>query len=224
MFPDTTESDVADLLGKSIAVDSYDNVYAVRWRGIYDEDSNVKSDHVLYVFDENYNIKFLSVLNFLDGEKRKHVKIAVNKKQNLIMCQENQEYVTDNTGKLISQFKRDDDSVRSLDISNNNDIMIALHYSSAVEMYSTEGNLKSVIKVPEGHKVRQVAFHHGIGKIIGLTNVRKLDSLFFLVYSETGEQENSVVLAKGSCQKASNVKSHLDGAFAVQVGGSITLI
>ena len=143
---------------------------------------------IMYVFDENYNIKFLSVLNFLDkNEKRNHVKIVVNKNENPIMCQDNQVYVTDNTGKLISQFERDGDSVRSLDISNNNDIMIALHYSSAVEIFSTEGNLKSDIKVPEGHKVKEVAFHHCTGKIFVLTFVIKLDSLFLLGYSETGE-------------------------------------
>ena len=226
MFSNTPESDVADLLGKSIAVDSSDNVYAVMCRGTRDKDGNVKSDRVLYVFDENYNIKLVSVVDFLDGEKRKDVKIAVNKNQNLIICQDNKVYVTDNTGKLISQFERDGDPVCSVDISINNDIMIASYGRSAVEIYSTEGNLKSVIKVPKDHKVRGVAFHHGVGKIIVLTWVNKLESLLLLGYSETGELEHSVFLRKNDLAYIlnSSVKSHLNGAVAIQVWSSIILI
>ena len=225
MFSDKPESNVVKLYSMSIAVDSSDNVYAVRWRGTRDKGGNVKSDHVLYVFDENYNIKLVSVLNFLDREKYKDVNIAVNKNQNLIMCQENQVYVTDNKGKLLSEIKRYGDPVDSLDISNNNDIMIASNdRCSTVEMYSTEGNLKSTIKVPESHEVRGAAFHHYIGKIIVLTWVRELHSLFLLGYSETGELESLVFLTKRLWYLRLDVKSHLNGAFSIQVGSSIILI
>ena len=225
MFPDTTESNEVQLYIKSIAVDSNDNAYAVMWRKTRDKDDNVKSDHVLYVFDENHNIKLVSVLGFLlDRKKSGCVKIAVNKNQNLIMCQDNQVYIADNTGKLISQFERDGDPVRGLDISNNNDIMIASDGRSAVEIYSTDGSLKSTIKVPEGHKVRGAAFHHYIGKIIVLTKVRKLDSLFLLGYSETGELESSVFLTNDLEYLSSDVKSHRNGTVAINVLFSITLI
>ena len=218
MFPDTTESNEVQLYSKSIAVNSNDNAYALMWRKTRDKDGNVKSDHVLYVFDENHNIKLASVLGFLlDRKKSGCVKIAVNKNQNLIMCQDNQVYIADNTGKLISQFERDGDPVRGLDISNNNDIMIASDGRSAVEIYSTEGSLKSTIKVPEGHKVRGAAFHHYIGKIIVVTKVRKLDSSFLLGYSETGELESSVFLTNDLEYLSSDVKSHLNGTVAINV-------
>ena len=225
MFPDTTECNVVEMRSKSIAVDSNDNAYAVMWRKTRDKDDNVKFDDVLYIFDENYNIKLVSVLDFLDGDKHKDVKIAVNKSQNLIMCKGNQVYVTDNTGKLISQFERDGDLVRCLNISNNNDIMIALYDRSTFKIYTIEGNLKSTIKVPGDHKVRGAVFHHYIDKIIVLTWVRELHSLFLLGYSETGEQENPVLLWKSDLKyPRSEVKSHLNGTVAIQVGSSITLI
>ena len=223
MFPDTTKSNVVQLYNKSIAVDSSDNAYAVMWRKTRDEDGNVKSDYVLYVFDENYNIKLVSGLDFLDREEYTDVTTAVNKSQTLIMCQVNQVYVTDNTGKLISQFKRDGDPVRSLDISNNNDIMIASDDRSAVKIYTTEGNLKSTIKLPEDHTVIGAAFHHCVCKIIVLTYDRELHSLFLHGYSETGELESSVFLRRSEyfCSK---VKSHPNGTVAIQVWSSITLI
>jgi hypothetical protein len=100
---------------------------------------------------------------------------------------------------------------------------------SAVQIYSTEGNLKSTIKVPEGHKARQVAFHHGICKIIVLTYGWKQDSLFFLGYSETGELENSTFFRKRDPECSLNItriKSHPSGpvAIAVAVRDTITFI
>jgi hypothetical protein len=179
-----------------------------------------KQNFVLYAFDENYNIKHVSVLDFLERGQYKYVKIAVDKNQNLIMLTHwnDQVYICETTGKLKFQFKRDGDRPRSLSISNNNDIMIESHDRSAVQIYSTEGNLKSTIKVPEGHEVVGVAFHHGICKIIVLTYVWKQDSWFFLGYSETGELENSMLF----CARA--VKSHPSGPVAVQVDESITFI
>ena len=237
MFPDTTESNVVETYRKSIAVDSNDNVYAVMWRKTRDKDGNVKSDYVLYVFDENYNIKLVSALDFLHRKKYKlvsaldflhrkkykDVKIVVNKNQNLIMCQDNQVYIADNTGKLISQFGRDGNRVDSLDISNNNDIMIASDDRSAVKIYTTEGNLKSTIKLPEDHTVIGAAFHHCVCKIIVLTYDRELHSLFLHGYSETGELESSVFLRRSE-YFYSKVKSHPNGTVAIQVWSSITLI
>ena len=215
---------------KSIAVDSNDNVYVVTYRKTFDEGS-AKYDYLLYVFDENYNIKHLSVLDFLHARERSHIydmQIAVDKNQNLIILTErnNQVYVCDDVGKLNFQFQRDGQRYLNLDICNNNDIMISSDDCSAVTIYSTEGNLKSTIKAPEGHAILRVAFHHGIGKIILLTYVKKQNCWFLLSYSETGELENSVFLATAQnyeCYEA-DIKSHSSGPVAVKVGEIITLI
>ncbi len=92
-------------------------------------------------------------------------------------------YVCDNLGNLKFQFERDGSSERSLSISKNNDIMIVSDDDRAVLTYSTEGNLKSTIELPEGHEVGQVAFHHGICKIIVITYVEKEESWYSLGYS-----------------------------------------
>ena len=193
ILPNHTESNVA-----AAAVASNDNVYVVTRLKKRDKNGSVKVDFVLYAFDENYNIKHVSVLDFLNATDIRDVNIAIDKNQNLIMLTNwnDQVYICETTGKLKFQFKRDGDHLRSLSISNNNDIMIVSDDCSAVQIYSTEGNLKSTIKVPEGHEVVRMAFHHAICKIIVLTYVRKQDSCFLLGYSETGELENSVFLRK----------------------------
>ena len=211
---------------KSFAVDSNDNLYVVKLSKTRNNNGVVNFDLLLYVFDENYDIKLVSVLDFLDGG-RGFVEIAVDKNQRLIMCRENQVYVADNRGELISQFERDGLCTRSLDICNNNDIMIPSDDGSAVEVYSTEGNLKSTVKVPDGHEVKEVAFHHGIGKIIVLTYVSKQDTCFLLSYSETGKLEKSIFLSKRSLKRSrldASIKCHSSGQFAVAVAKTITFI
>ena len=227
MLPDHTESNVVAQLRMDVAVDSNDNVYAVTWLTC-DKNGSKKEDFVLYAFDENYNIKHVSVLDFLDvnDDEYRFVYIAVDKNQNLIMLTNwnDQVYICKNTGKLKCQFKRDGDHLRSFSISNNNDIMIVSNDHSAVQIYSTEGNLKSTIKVPESHDVVLVAFHHGICKIIVLTYVMNQDSLFLLGYSETGELENSVLLCNQDVRQIMEIKSHPSGPVAVKVDESITFI
>ena len=228
MFPDPTETNV--IRTESIAVDSNDNVYALRWLRTRDENGSVKCDVVLYIFDENYNIKHVSVLDFLDAAPGDtEVNIAVDKNQNLIMItnRNNQVYVCENLGTLKFQFERDGDGLRSLSISKNNDIMIGSDDGRAVHTYSTEGNLKSTIKLPEGHEVRQVAFHHGICKIIVLTRVRKEDSWFMLSYSQSDELENSVFFCKGDTLKYwsdIDIKSHPSRPIVVKYKSSVTFI
>ena len=46
-----------------------------------------------------------------------------------------------------------------MNTSNNNDIMMTSDDDKAAKIYSTEGDLKFTIKVPEGHNVKEVAFH-----------------------------------------------------------------
>ncbi len=225
MFPNPAETNV-DARGKSIAVDSNDNVYAIRWLKTGDENGSVKRDFVLYIFDENYNIKHVSLLDFLDAAGEYHyMNIAVDKYQNLIMITtwNNQVYVCNKWGNLKFQFERRGSWLRSLSVSKNNDIMIESGDSRAVLTYSTAGNSKSTIKLPEGHEVRQVAFHHGICKIIVSTYVRKEKSLFLLGYSETGELENSVFFCKGYPWLV-NVTSHPSGPIVIRYKDSLTFI
>ena len=229
MFPITTEKNVLECWELSVAVDSDDNVYAIRRHKVRDENGGSKYDFVLYVFDENYDIKKVCVLYFLRNRTEKRVKIAVDNNQNLVVLTNwnNQVDVCDNTGKLKFQFQRNGRLLRSLTISNNNDIMIVSDDDSAVHTYSTDGDLKSKVKVPCGHKALQMAFHHGICKIIVTTYVDKEDSLFLLSYSEKGKLENSAFF----CKKDPGVdfwdvqmESHPRGPVAVSYKKCITFL
>ena len=225
MLPEPAETNVVGRWLNDVAVDSNDNVYASRRLVRRDENGGIKYDFVLYVFDENYNIKHVSVLGFLDGGY--YVRIAVDKNQNLYMITDwnNQVYVCDNEGKLKFKFERDGHDRSSLSISNNNDVMIVSDDRSAVEIYTTEGNRKSTTKVPEGHYALKVAFHYGMCKIIVLTCVAKQDSLFILSYSETGELENSVSFRKPDPERNYvDMKSHPSGPVAVVMNETITFI
>ena len=125
MFSYPLKKNLIEQWRMSVAVDSNDNVYVVRWLKIRNI-STIKEEFVLYSFDENYNSKRVSVLNFGDGGDDRYVNIAVDKNQNLIMLTNwnNQVYVCNNTGILKFKFKREGDWLRGLSISNNNDIMI----------------------------------------------------------------------------------------------------
>ena len=223
MFPEPTESNVVYGMAKDVAVDRNDNAYAVRQLVTREE----TYEFVLYVFDENYNIKNVSALHFLTMYAYLYVKIAVDKDQNLYMITDwdNQVYVCDNAGKLKLKFKRDGDKPRRLSISNNNDVMIVSNDCSAVHIYTSEGDLKSTIKVPEGHEAWWVAFHHGMCKIIVLSRVWKQDSWFILSYSDTGDRENSVFIYKRDLlRKYTNMKSDPRGPVAVLSDDTITFI
>ena len=227
MLPEPTESNVTGRRAMAVAVDSNDNAYAVRRlesRGKYRE----LYESELYVFDENYNIKNVSALHFLTTIGWfPDVKIAVDQNLNLYMIADcdNQVYVCDNAGKLKLKFNRDGCNLRSFSISDNNDVMIVSNDCSAVQIYTSEGDRKSTIKVPEGHGAARVAFHHGMCKIIVLTCVWKQDSYFILRYSEKGELENSVLFCKGDrFEDVVNIKSHPSGPVAVFLNNIITFI
>ena len=228
MLPEPTESSASLRWAMDVAVDSNDNAYVVRGLVTSDENGGIKYESVLYVFDENYNIKNVSVLHFLNTRHTfAVVKIAADKNQNLYMITywDNQVYVCDNAGKLKLKFKRDEDCPCSLSISNNNDVMIVSDDRSGVQIYTSEGDLKPTIKVPEGHEAMQVTFHHGMCKIIVLTYVQKQDSWFILSYSDTGDRENSVFFCKGDpVANYINIKSHPSGPVAVRKDDTITFI
>ena len=106
MFPNPTETNVVDVWRRLIAVDSNDNIYAIRQLETCDGNGSVEENFVLYIFDENYNSKHVSVLNFFPARVLPHVIIAVDKNQNLIVLTNwnNQVYVCDNFGKLKFQL------------------------------------------------------------------------------------------------------------------------
>jgi hypothetical protein len=79
-----TESNV-HLVKIDVVVGSNENVYAVRGLKTRDTNGSGKEDFVLYALDENYDIKHVSVLDFLEASKYRYVNIAVDKNQNLIM-------------------------------------------------------------------------------------------------------------------------------------------
>ena len=226
MFPEPTKSNVTGRWATDVAVDSNDSAYVVRRLETRDQNGR-KYEFELYVFDENYTIKNVSVLHFLTATRRSpNVNIAVDKNQNLYMITncDNQVYVCDNSGELKLKFKRDGHELRSFSISNNNDVMIVSVDNSAVQIYTSEGNLKSTIKVPEGHGAWHVAFHHGMCKIIVLTSVQKQNARSILSYSETGDLENSVFFCKSNFALGVAIKSHPSEPVDVLLKKIITFI
>ena len=229
MLPEPAESNVVRRYAEDVAVDSNDNIYAVRSLERRDENGGEKYVFVLYVFDENYNIKHVSVLDSFDGVYYPSVKIAVDKNENLYMITnwDNQVYVCDNEGKLKFKFERDGNCLSSLSISNNNvnEVMIVSDDPNAVQIYTTEGDQKSTINVPGGHDAWRVAFHHGMCKIIVLTYDETQKSCFILSFSKTGELENSVFFCKGKPRKNNlNIKSHPSGPVVVVLNETFTFI
>ena len=136
-------------------------------------------------------------------------------------------YVCDNSRKLKHKFERDLDlySPLVLSISNKNEIMISTDDGEAVNFYAEEGNLKSKIKLPEGHEIRGIPFHYVLGKIILLTFVSEKKSVFLLCYSDRGKLESST----SCCDYRRNewfpfITSHSAGAFPVVKEKRMTFI
>ena len=104
VLPEPTETIAVYRLAMDVAVDSNDNVYALKRFDRDDENGGTKYDYVLYVFDQNYNVKYVSVLDFLHGWMNSLLKIAVDKNENLYMIMDfnNQVYVCDNEGNSSS--------------------------------------------------------------------------------------------------------------------------
>jgi hypothetical protein len=143
----------------------------------------------------------------------------------MVRYRDPQVYICDNTGKLKHKFERGSLDLRSLGICGQDEIMIPSDDDRAVEIYSEEGNLKSTIKLPEGHKVRGLEFHYVICKIIFLTYVEKKDSYFLLCYTEAGELETTTFLStRIAGELPPKIKSHPSGPVAILKEKSITFI
>ncbi|CAB4042478.1 Hypothetical predicted protein, partial [Paramuricea clavata] len=125
MFSEPLETKFAEHEQKALAVDMNDNVYVVRWV----MKCSTNGYFMLYVFYETYLTKHVSILDFLglaDAGDSIFLNIAVDKNKNIFMIKtyDNQVYVSDSGGQLKYKFERDGNELRSLSISNTNDVII----------------------------------------------------------------------------------------------------
>ena len=227
-LPELGDCTVIDQRIKGVAVDENNNVYVVRLRLESLTENSYLESYVLDVLDENYNVKQDSRrLEFLEATGC-NIRIAINRNNNIIMIKGNdpQGYIFHYTGELKHKFERDSRYARSLGICGQDEIMIPSDDERAVEIYSEEGNRKSPIKLPEGHKVCRLAFHYVICKIIVLTYVEKKKSFFLLCYTEAGELETTTFFGKkiDSEFESPKLKSHPSGPVAVVREKSITFL
>jgi hypothetical protein len=224
-LPDPKEVEVIKQRIKGLAVDNNNNVYVVVLLITRTENRDVKNV-VLHVLDENYHVKHDScTLDFMHASFR-FVSIAINKSNNIIMIKDADPhvYICDNTGKLQHKFEHDSSRLPSLSISEQDKIITSSDNDKAMVTFSEEGNLKSTVKLPEGHTIYAVAYHYLIRKIIVLTYVKKNNSYFLLCYTEAGDLETSTLFCKTTEFELINITSHPSGPVAVVREKSITFI
>ena len=196
-----------------VAVDEENNVYlAVHYYGY-------NNSIVLYVFDEHCNnVKHKSKLKFRLAVVISYLPfLAVTKNKDIVMKNENV-YICDVTGQLKYEFEPNCwDNV--IGLSENNEIIMGTKKGYIVEIYTEERNLKSTIKLPEGHKVIGVAFHFGLSKIIVLS--QENDKFYLYLCSETDEEHKSTFLGKKYMQFSFRIISHPRGPAAVVTENAI---
>ena len=217
ILPETyTECEIVQQRIQAGAVDKNNNVYIVRWLKIRTVNGDEERSCVLYILDENYDVKQEYNLDFLEAkDENDHVKIAINKNNDIIMRKERAPdvFVCDNKGNLKHKFKQESNWLRSLSISNKNEIMVSSKDCRAVHIYSEEGNLKSTINLPEGHWLCGMAYHFAFSKIIVSTYVKTKDSSFLLCYTEEGKLETTTYF--GNKYEFPHITSHPSSSFAV---------
>ena len=157
------ERKIVDQYIPGLAVDKNNNIYIVIWLEIRTVNGDKERLYMLYILDENYNVKQEHKLDFLEVKDRyNHAKIAINKNNDIVMNEEGapEVFVCDDIGNLKHKFiKQELGLLTSLSISNKNEIMLSSKYHHVVQKYSEEGNLKSTITLPVGHSFRTMAFH-----------------------------------------------------------------
>ena len=204
----------------SVAVDEENNVYLIVL--YYQENGYEKSEPdyvVLYVFDEHCNhVKYKSELNFLPKLTSTYVQLAVSKNKDIVMIGDERVYICDVTGQLKYKIKPKC-SPSFISVSENNEIIIGSRVDNTVEIY-TEGNLRTRIQLPAGHRIQGAAFHFRIRKIIVLSVHSEKRYYYLHRYTETGEEHSSICLGEKSYYDsllsfANPITSHPDGLAAV---------
>ena len=211
------ECKIVDQDNEGVAVDKNNNIYFVKWLITRAVNGDVEYLYVLYILDANYNVKQEYKLDFLKGTISDFVSIAVKMNNDIVISKrrDSEVFVCDDRGNLKHKFERKPHFLDSLTISNKNEIMIGSGDDNAVYIYSEEGNLKSTIKPPEGHEIREVAFHFVFSKIIVVTYVKKKNSYFLLCYTEEGELESTTYFGDRSDIISPKITSHPNGPVAV---------
>ena len=225
-LPDPREGELIEHDIAGLAVDNNNNVYVVVWLETRTGNGDVEK-FVLHVLDENYHVKHDScTLDFMEANVLSFVTIAINKSNNIIMIKDEDPhvYICDNTGKLQHKFEHDSSRLPSLSLSEQDKIITSSGDGKAMVTFSEEGNLKSTVQLPEGHKIYGVAYHYVIRKIIVLTYVKKNNSYFLLCYTEAGDLETSTFLCKWIDNEFIKISSHPSGPVAVVRKKSITFI
>ena len=211
-----------------IAVDKKNNVYVCRClKALTLADDYLVGSFVLYILDSNYNLKYDFTLNFLEARSVSVlVNMAINRNNDIIMVKDDDPnvYILENTGLLKQKFAVFAPVlVRNLSVTEQNEIIIA--DNNSIRVYTEEGNLNSTIEVGNDHKVRAVAFHHDISKIIALTFVQKEDCYYFLCFSKTGGLETTSFFCKRIVNWCSfQISSYPNGPVALVGKRSITFI
>ena len=220
-LPDTREGEViGEQRIAGLAVDNNNNVYVVVRLTTRTE------NFVLHVLDENYHVKHDScTLDFMKATFGL-VSIAIDKSNNIIMIkyEDTHVYICDNNGMLQHKFEYDSSGMPTLSISEQDKIITTSADLEAMVTFSEEGNLKSTVKLPEGHLIYGAAYHYVIRKIIVLAHVDKNDSCFLLCYTEAGDLETSTFFCKKSDYEFINITSHPSGPVAVVRQKNITFI
>jgi hypothetical protein len=224
-LPDPRKGEVIRHDIEGLAVDNNNNVYVVVWLTTRTGNGDV-TNLVLHVLDENYHVKHdPCTLDFVDANFSLMI-IAINKSNNIIMINDKDPhvYICDNTGKLQHKFEHVFCWRPSLSISEQDKIITSSDDGKAMVTFSEEGNLKSTVKLPQGHKIYGVAYHYIIRKIIVLTYVYKNNAYFLLCYTEAGDLETSTIFCKRIDYERIKITSHPSGPVAVVGEKSITFI
>ena len=230
-FPDPENGEIIDQVLMALAVDTKDNVYAIRWLLTRPKNTSAHvkphaKSYVMYTLDNSFNVKHYQTLDFLDATQRTNVVIAIEKKNIIIIVSHDRNlYICDQTGYLKEKFEHKFDSCLFHSFSmtdKNNLVMIRSDIWDTVYIYTKDGTLKSTIQVPEGHMVKGVAFHYVISKILVLTYTGRHGSFSLLCYSRKCELESSMFFCK--TKVIPNIISHPSGPCAFVQNGCITFI
>ena len=209
----------------SIAIDADDNVYIIVELVSSDGGRNYK----LFIFNTNGISIKESSLTFLDGKFLGFIRVVLSgpsgRDPNIIIHESGGEtWLCDQDGELQWNFHLEcNGQSPHLGLSDRNEIILAPDSGRLVYMYTVteEGKTERTIQVPEGHKVRAVAFNHITREVVVGT---LLDSSYFLSsYSETGEHfsiQNTFQLPFVERKEWTKIISHPSGpvAFAHEKG------